>query len=417
MSSYPCFTGHPVHTLVALRLFLSVSVFKRSRARRLRKYPMRSTANTHRSFLHPACISTRSRRVSTHPSKTVNRNSWRTPAKMVITNEELYSDPAKLFPGMTDRSINGIYLSNERLDVDRALENRRRKVAYCGSPGAYSELAAMELCPGCEYISSASWGSTVADLIAGDVDRAVVPVESFYTKRIRILYDVMVRHDLHIVDELFLNVSHMLLGLQESNPSDIKRIVSHPQALLQCEKYIRSKENQYQQLMELPDTAEAARQLALLRPEHTAVISSRRCAYLYNLKVLDDTIQDKENNPTRFVALAREQIVPEDIEPSKCKTSIFFALPEDDKPGALAKALEFFSENEINLIWLDSRKLYPGELTEWMEGLSFLFYVNLEGSVKEQRVQNALESLKGVAPFLRVMGSHKMHKKFLEDFP
>lgn len=67
------------------------------------------------------------------------------------------------------------------------------------------------------------------DLIAGDVDRAVIPVESYYTKRIRILYDIMVQHDLHIVDEVFLNITHTLLGLEGSKLQDIKNIVSHPQ--------------------------------------------------------------------------------------------------------------------------------------------------------------------------------------------
>lgn len=337
--------------------------------------------------------------------------------KLVITNDELYSKPSKLFPGMVDRSINGIYLSNERSAVDEALEGRRRKVSYCGSPGAYSEIAALELCPGCDFVGSESWGSAIADLVAGDVERAVIPVESFYTKRIRILYDVLVKYDLYIIDELFLNVSHMLLGLPDSRLEDVQRIVSHPQALLQCEKYIRSMEGQIDKIMELPDTAEAARQLAILRPEATAVISSGRCAYLYNLKVLDDTIQDREINPTRFVVIAKEQVVPNDIDPSKCKTSILFALPKDDKPGALSQALAFFAKHEINLIWLDSRKLHDGEGVEGAEGLNFLFYVNFEGSIVEDRVQKALTGLRSVAPFLRVMGSHKMHCKFLEDFP
>lgn len=101
----------------------------------------------------------------------------------------------------------------------------------------------------------------------------------------------------------------------------------------------------------------------------------------------------------------------------RCKTSIFFALPDDDKPGALSKALGFFSDNNVNLIWLDSRELYPGESVNYIKGLQFLFYVNFEGSLMEERVQRALNGLESIAPFLRVMGSHKLHHKFLEDFP
>lgn len=101
----------------------------------------------------------------------------------------------------------------------------------------------------------------------------------------------------------------------------------------------------------------------------------------------------------------------------RCKTSIFFGLPEDGKAGALSKALSHFAENKVNLIWLDSQKLYPEELLQWKEGLQFLFYVNFEGLISEERVQRALTGLQNVAPFMRVMGSHKMHRKFLEDFP
>lgn len=101
----------------------------------------------------------------------------------------------------------------------------------------------------------------------------------------------------------------------------------------------------------------------------------------------------------------------------RCKTSIFFGLPNDDKAGALSKALSYFAENKVNLIWLDSQKLYPEERQQWREDLHFLFYANFEGLVSEERVQRALTGLRNVAPFMRVMGSHKMHRKFLEDFP
>ncbi|CAD7697247.1 unnamed protein product [Ostreobium quekettii] len=334
--------------------------------------------------------------------------------KLTITNSDLYVEPSQIFPAILDRSINGIYLSNERLDVDKEVENRRRKVSFCGMPGAYSELAAMEACPGCELVGTKSWGAAVAAVVLGDSEKAVVPIENFYTKRIRILYEVLVKYDLHIVDEVYLNICHMLLGLPGSKKEDINRIVSHPQALVQCERYIRE-QFPTAGVMELPDTAEAARQLAIYRPPNTAVIASRRCADLYQLSVLDENLQDLENNPTRFVVLAREPAALEGVDPAKCKTSILFALPVDDQPGALLVALDCFTKEDINLVWLDSRELSPGEA----EGLDwkYLFYANFEGSVEEPRVQRALEGLRGLAKYFRVMGSHRMQARFLEDFP
>lgn len=99
----------------------------------------------------------------------------------------------------------------------------------------------------------------------------------------------------------------------------------------------------------------------------------------------------------------------------RCKTSILFSLPGDDEPGALLHALDHFTKEDINLVWLDSRELSPGESqgNDW----KYLFYANFEGSVLEPRVERALDGLKKQAKFFRVMGSHRMQARFLEEFP
>lgn len=167
-------------------------------------------------------------------------------------------------------------------------------------------------------------------------------------------------------------------------------------------------------LERMNDTAVAAKMVADAPTNDMAAIASRACAEAYGLKVLQDGIQDRPDNVTRFAVLGREATPPESTERSK--TSILFALPEDKSSGALTKALEIFANHGINLLWLDSRELHSPIDKVGVQPFNYLFYVNLEGSVKDPKVEQALEELKGISVFFRMIGSYRMHARYLEDF-
>ena len=167
-------------------------------------------------------------------------------------------------------------------------------------------------------------------------------------------------------------------------------------------------------LERLKDTAVAARMIAEYPTNELAAIASRSCADTYGLNVLQDKIQDRPDNVTRFAVLGRHSNPPAPSE--KAKTSILFALPNDKASGTLGRALEIFGAHGINLLWLDSRDMHSPAMEGKHPSWNYLFYINLEGSVTQPEVKAALAELKEICPFFRVIGSYRMQARYLEDF-
>ena len=186
------------------------------------------------------------------------------------------------------------------------------------------------------------------------------------------------------------------------------------QALFQCEQFVVSR-FQNVRLERMNDTAVAARMVADYPTNDMAAIASRACAERYGLSVLQDSIQDRSDNVTRFVVLGRHPTPPDPSERSK--TSILFGLPEDKSSGTLGRALEIFASHGINLLWLDSRELHsPLTAGGHTAPCNYLFYINLDGSVQDPNVKEALDQLEGISTFFRLIGSYRMHARYLEDF-
>lgn len=242
------------------------------------------------------------------------------------------------------------------------------------------------------------------------VDRAVLPIENSLGGSIHRNYDLLLRHRLHIVGEVQLSVHHCLLGLPGVRKEDLRRVVSHPQALAQCENTL-SKLGVIREAVD--DTAGAAQFIAAHNLRDTGAVASARAAEIYGLDVLADGIQDDLDNVTRFLMLAREPIIPRVDRPFK--TSITFTLEEG--PGVLFKALAVFALRDLNLTKIESRPLRKRPLrvvddstngTAKSVYFDYLFFVDFEASMADQRAQNALGHLQEFATFLRVLGSYPM---------
>lgn len=268
------------------------------------------------------------------------------------------------------------------------------KVAFQGEPGAYSEQAVFEYFGEVETLSCESFEATFAAVQSGRCDQALIPIENSLAGSIHQNYDLLLRYQLHVVGEYFLRVRHCLIALPGVTKSEIKKAISHPQALGQCDAYLRKQGIKTEQVY---DTAGSVRILKESGARDTAAIASRRAAELHGMNILEEGIEDNPENYTRFLAIARAAIQPR----AEAKTSIVFTLV--NKPGALFKALSVFALRDIDLTKIESR---PLQGKPW----EYLFYLDFIGSSQDQRSAKALDHLGEYATMLRILGSYPRFK-------
>ncbi|SHK68564.1 prephenate dehydratase [Rhodothermus profundi] len=276
---------------------------------------------------------------------------------------------------------------------------RKLTVAFQGEPGAFSEEAIWAYFGAAqvEPVPLPDFEAVFETLEKGQVDRAMIPIENSLFGSVHVNYDLLRAHAVSIVGELELRIRHHLLGLPGSRIKQIQRVYSHPQALGQCQAYLRTHLH-HAEAIPAYDTAGAARMVAEMNDPKAAAIAGLRAAAKYGLEVLASGIESHPQNYTRFLVLARADIEPPKGPPGTMKTSIVFALREN-VPGALFKSLAVFALRDLDLYKIESRPLVgmPG---------SYLFYLDVAGSVHEQAVQRALDHLAEVAAFVRVLGSY-----------
>ncbi|KAL5715400.1 hypothetical protein ACHQM5_017227 [Ranunculus cassubicifolius] len=280
------------------------------------------------------------------------------------------------------------------------------RVAYQGVPGAYSEAAALKAYPFCETVPCDQFEAAFKAVELWLVDKAVLPIENSLGGSIHRNYDLLLRHRLHIVGEVQFAVNHCLLGLPGVKLEDLKRVLSHSQALAQCEATL-SKLGVARESVD--DTAGAAQFVASNNLRDTGAVASARAAEIYGLNILSEGIQDDLDNITRFLILAREPIMPRSDIPFK--TSIVFTLEEG--PGVLFKALAVFALRDINLTKIESRpqrnrplRVVDDSNTGTAKYFDYLFYIDFEASMADYRAQSALGNLQEFATFIRVLGCY-----------
>nr|GMD33505.1 arogenate dehydratase/prephenate dehydratase 1, chloroplastic-like isoform X1 [Ipomoea batatas]GMD33507.1 arogenate dehydratase/prephenate dehydratase 1, chloroplastic-like isoform X1 [Ipomoea batatas]GMD38476.1 arogenate dehydratase/prephenate dehydratase 1, chloroplastic-like isoform X1 [Ipomoea batatas] len=270
----------------------------------------------------------------------------------------------------------------------------KMRISYKGIPGTYSEDAALKAYPECETVPCDEFED--AFKVAVELwlaDKAILPIENTLSGSIHRNYDLLLRHRLNIVGEVQLAVNFCLLANPGVKMEDLKRVISHPQALAQCDIYL-SKLGVVQENGD--DPAVAAQFVASKRAMDAGVVASPRAAQIYGLNVLAERIQDDSDNVTRFLVLARDPIIPRTDKPFK--TSIVFCL--DEGPGVLFKALAVFALRGINLTKIESRpqRKQPLRVVDdsnmgTAKYFDYLFYIDFEASMAEPRAQNALGHL------------------------
>ncbi len=268
-------------------------------------------------------------------------------------------------------------------------------VAFQGEPGAYSEQAAYDFFgPPAQPQPRPTFDAVFADVTGGSVDYGIVPVENSLAGSIHRNYDLLMRHDLHLVGEVVVRVRHNLIALPGAQLADIRRVLSHWQALDQCEQTL-SRLLPGVERVQVYDTAGAVKMLAEEGRPDTAAVASRRAAELHRLPILREALEDDPTNYTRFVVLSRAPVDPPPAVPSK--TSIVFATR--NVPGSLYKALAAFALRDVDLTKIESR---PLQGAPW----EYLFYLDFAGNQADETCARALAHLREFATFARVLGTY-----------
>ncbi len=283
---------------------------------------------------------------------------------------------------------------------DRAEAGATLRVGYQGTEGAYSELAAQRhFGPGgaeVVYRGYDTFQEMLEDVHRAELDYAVLPLENTTSGSVTAAYDLLSQMDLALVGEEVVEVDHCLLALEDVPLSRIRRVYSHPVALSQCGRFLRSLQDCHVEAF--TDTAMAARRIRDEQDLSQAAIASQEAARLYGLTILKRGVQDQPENYTRMVIVAREPATFDLAIP--CKTSLMFATRHEE--GALLRCLSVLAEHHLSMTKLESR---PRPRNPW----EYLFYVDVEGNLGDPNVSDAVRALAGRASFLRVFGSFPAH--------
>jgi prephenate dehydratase len=269
------------------------------------------------------------------------------------------------------------------------------RVAYLGPPGTFSEeaVARCDLPRGAEAVPMASIADAYDAVFKGEVETALLPIENSLEGSVGTTLDLLVQHPGPLIRrEVLLPVRQHLLARPGMRLEDVGRVLSHPQPFGQCARFLRARLPQAT-LEPTQSTADAARKVAAGEPG-AAAIGSRAAAERYGLALLAESIQDLDENVTRFVLLARTDEVPTGSD----RTSIAFTL-DRDRPGGLWEVLGEFARRGLNLSKVESRpiKRAVGH---------YVFYLDFEGHRAEPAGAEALEAVRGRVHRLHLLGSY-----------
>ena len=264
-------------------------------------------------------------------------------------------------------------------------------IAFQGERGAFGDEAVrVYFSKQAEPLPHRSFADVFRAVAAGEVDYGLVPVENSQAGSINDVYDLLRQHDLFVIGEISHPVNHCLLCLPGQHLADLKRVISHPQALAQSDVYLRELGAE---IVATYDTAGSARMIREENLQGVAAVAGAGAAELYELEILARNIQTIKDNYTRFIALGRE---PASRREGEAKTMLVMATAH--QPGSLHKCLGVLAANNINLLKLESR---PSRQRIW----EYVLYLDFEGHRDDPAVRSALADLASHTIFCKVLGS------------
>ena len=276
---------------------------------------------------------------------------------------------------------------------ERLLEEM--KVAYCGVPGAFAHIAAMRLYPTARLVAFQDFESAYKACESGLVDAAILPVENSFAGDVGSVMDMAFSGSLYINKMIDVEVSQNLLGVKGARKGGVRRVVSHPQALAQCVRYVR--ECGYE-VTEMSNTALAAQYVADLGDPSVAAIASAEAAAIYGLEVLERRINTSNGNTTRFATFTRTRNIP--AARGRMDEHFILVFTVANEAGSLAKTLNIIGSHGFNMCNLHSR---PMKELMW----NYYFFVELEGNVNTPDGEDLLLQLGTVCEKLKLLGTYR----------
>lgn len=284
----------------------------------------------------------------------------------------------------------------KNMEISRSYQQKMlegMRVAYSGTEGAFAHIASKRLFPSANLIAYGSFVDAYRAVESGECEVAVLPVENSYNGEVGQVSDLMFFGSLYVNGIYDLAVTHDLLVLPGTKKEDVKRVVSHPQALGQCAEYIRS--NGWESV-EYANTALAAKFVANQGDVSVAAIASEEAAELFGLEVLERNVNESRSNTTRFAVFSRS----ENRNLSEQMGAHFILMfTVQNKAGSLAKAINVIGAHGFNMRTLRSR---PMKELLWQ----YYFYVEAEGDIHSKEGDAMLRELSAVCDCLKAVGSY-----------
>lgn len=303
--------------------------------------------------------------------------------------EQLMSMSRKLqYQLLTKRGAMGRlpFIGVEALDMEEA------RIVFQGTEGAYSQ-AAMNKYFGNDIsgFRVETFRDAMEAIEEGYADFAVLPIENSTAGAVNEVYDLLMEFENYIVGEVFLPINHTLAALPGTKLSDIERVYSHPQALMQSAKFLD--EHRDWEQISVANTAIAAKKVLEDNDHKEAAVCSEYAAELYGLEVLQEKINHSSINTTRFIIVTNQKIFLKDAT----KISICFEAAHES--GSLYHLLSHFIYNDLNMIKIESR---PIEGRNW----EYCFFVDFEGNMADGAVKNAIRGLREESRSLKILGNY-----------
>lgn len=284
----------------------------------------------------------------------------------------------------------GKKLRADILNASSKMQTENVKVGYQGIKGGNGHEATLKLFPNSEAVNYKTFSDVFDAVDKGEIAYGVLPVENSTAGSVSAVYDLILKHRFYIVKALDLPIDYCLAGLKQSEFSDIEKVWSHPQSLSQCANYIAR--NNFDSTP-FENTAVAAREVAKEKRLNVAAICSYKAAEEYDLKIIDNHLQDDKGNTTRFIVISKTLCIPENAN----KISLCFSLPH--VTGSLYGLLCRFNSLGLNLTKIESR---PRKGKDF----EYLFYLDFSGSVHSNNVIDLISQLSEEMPEFSFLGNY-----------
>ncbi len=264
-------------------------------------------------------------------------------------------------------------------------------VACQGVLGAYSGSVAKKVFSISDVTYFKNFDGVFSAVENGLCEFGVLPIENSTAGSVSEVYDLMKKHDFYIVRSVRAKIEHALVSVNGSKIEDIKKVISHPQALKQCENYLK---NLKVEVESVENTAIAAKMVMEAGDKSVAALCSCDCAEIYGLKILEKNVQDSGSNYTRFICIAKNLQIYKNADRISIMTSI------SHKPGSLNGIIGKFSALGLNLLKIESRPIPNSEF-------EFMFYFDFEGDLSDVKVQNLIAELENGSDKFVFLGAYK----------